>query len=270
MFSAGHLLWIGISFALIIGGLIAIRARAPQLDEVLRWCLGVGIVSEAVKVFSVADVLPMVTPQVSGGEITYAATGEYSPYLEMAHLPLELCSLMIVFLALALVIRDRVWKERLLTVMYITGLIGGLLGILLAYITSEFGTVAEYFSSPRVWQYFLYHAMVVMLGIYLGFGRENGISLKDLGLTMLCIVALDAPTFYLNSVFSQPVYDAGTPVGLVYRTNFFSSYVNPLGLVLTEKWQWIAYLAVRAAIGTALTALLLWLPSVFRRRKKAD
>lgn len=270
MFSTGHLLWIGISFALIVGGYAAIRLRRPALDEVLRWCLGVGVASEVVKVFSVAEVLPMVTPEVVGGEIAYAATGDWSPYLEMAHLPLELCSLMIVFLAAALLIGDRVWKERLLTVMFITGLIGGTLGIVLAYITSEFNTVAEYFSSPRVWQYFLYHSMVVMLGLYLGFGRENDISLKSLGSTMLCIVALDAPTFYLNSVFSQPVYDNGTPVGLVYRTNFFSSYVNPLGLVLTEKWQWIAYLAVRAVIGTALTALLLWLPSVLRKKNQAE
>ena len=52
--------------------------------------------------------------------------------MEMAHLPIELCSLMIVFLAAALVIRDGVWRERLLTLMYITGTSGGLLGIVLA------------------------------------------------------------------------------------------------------------------------------------------
>ena len=39
------------------------------------------------------------------------------------------------------------------------------------------------------------------------------------------------------------------------RINYFSSYVNPLGLVLTEKWQWIAYLAVRAVLALTLVIL---------------
>ena len=81
------------------------------------------------------------------------------------------------------------------------------------------------------------------------------------------LIALDLPTFYLNSIFSQAVYVAEEPVGLVYRTNFFSSYVNPLGLVLTEKWQWLVYLAVRMALAGALIALMLWLPSLIRARK---
>ena len=127
MFSTGHLLWIAVSAALILGGLIAVKARKPDLRQVLKACLIVGAASEAVKVFSVMNILPMVTPAVAGGEIAYIPAGQYSPYIEMAHLPLELCSLMLVFLAAALLLRDGIWRERLLTVMYITGLIGGLI-----------------------------------------------------------------------------------------------------------------------------------------------
>ncbi len=82
------------------------------------------------------QILPMVKPDIllheGAAELTYTATGQYSPYLENAHLSLELCSLMVVFIALALLIKNRVWRERLLTLMYVTGLIGGTLGILLA------------------------------------------------------------------------------------------------------------------------------------------
>ena len=269
MFSSGHLLWIGISCALIVGGLIAVRIRKPTLRQVLKACLITGVASEVVKVFSVMNILPMVTPSVAGGEITYVPAGQYSPYIEMAHLPLELCSLMLVFLAAALMLKDGIRRERLLTVMYITGLIGGVMGIVLAYITADYHTPAEYFSSPRVWQYFLYHAMVVFLGIYLGFVRENDISLRSLKTTMLGILILDIPTFYVNSIFSQPVYVNEKPTGLVYRTNFFSSYVNPLGLVLSEKWQWIAYLVIRMALATALIALMLWLPSLRRKMENS-
>ena len=267
MFSTAHLIWIAISLALVVGGIAAVRAKKPTLDGVLKACLGAGVLSEAVKVLSVMKILPMVTPTVSGGEIAFSAAGQYSPYIEMAHLPLELCSLMLVFLAAALLLRDGIWRERLLTLMYITGLIGGTMGILLAYITSEYTTVAEYFSSPRVWQYFLYHAMVVFLGIYLGFERENNISLRSMKETMLGILILDIPTFYVNSVFSEPVYVAEKPVGLIYRTNFFSSYVNPLGLVLSQKWQWIAYLCVRLALASALIALMLWLAGTAQKRR---
>ena len=63
MFSSGHLVWIGISVALI----------------------------------------------------AYTATGEFSPYLEMAHLPFELCSPMIVFIAIALVVKNEERRSRLLS-----------------------------------------------------------------------------------------------------------------------------------------------------------
>jgi len=75
------------------------------------------------------------------------------------------------------------------------------------------------------------------------------------------------PTFYLNSVFSQPVYAAGKPVGVVYRTNFFSSYVNPLCLVLTRRWQWLTYLAIRLGLAAALIAFLLLLATLARKRQ---
>ena len=273
MFSTGHLVWIAISLALIVGGLTAIRHRKPALEQVLMACLIVGAASEVVKVFSVTSILPTVSPVIVQGEtgavLDYVVSGQYTPYMKMEHLPLELCSLMIVFLAAALLLKDKVWRERLLTLMYITGLIGGTMGILLAYITSEFHTVAEYFAAPRVWQYFLYHAMVVMLGIYLGFVRRNDISLKSLKTTLILLVAMDAPTFYLNSVLSEPVYVGDTPVGVLYRTNFFSSYVNPLGLVLTKKWQWLAYLGIRAVLATMLISLLLWLAGAVQRKRKA-
>ena len=87
-------------------------------------------------------------------------------------------------------------------------------------------------------------------------------------ITVLMLIALDLPTFYLNSVFSQAVYVEGAPVGVAYSTNFFSSYVNPLGLVLTEKWQWLVYLAIRAALAGALIALMLWLSSLKKASRK--
>ncbi|MBO4378754.1 MAG: hypothetical protein J5889_07320, partial [Clostridia bacterium] len=141
------------------------------------------------------------------------------------------------------------------------------MGILLSYIATEYTSTAAFLLAPRAWQYFLYHSMVVMLGLYLGFEYNGGVSLRFWKSTMIGLLLLDMPTFYLNSILSQAAYVNGEPVGILYRTNFFSSYVNPLGLVLTEKWQWLAYLGIRLALATALITLMLWLPSVVLHRK---
>ena len=86
-----------------MGGLKAWETRSirqirpvmsSSIDNMLKVCLGVGLVSEVVKVLSVMDILPMVEPVIQPGEggaqLAYTATGAFSPYLEMAHLPLEL------------------------------------------------------------------------------------------------------------------------------------------------------------------------------------
>ena len=201
--------------------------------------------------------------------LEYTCSGQYTPYLEMADLPLELCSLQIAFLAAMLLIRRPEWKSRLRALMYVTGVVRGTLGILLAEVTVDYSAVGEYFTSPRIYQYFLYHSMVVTLGLYMGFGPESDVSFRRFKGTIGLLLALDVPTFYLNSVFSQPVYVAGKPEGIVYRTNFFSSYVNPLGLVLTQRWQWIAYLAIRLGLAASLVALLLLLASRGRASRSA-
>ena len=259
MFSTGHLLWIGICAVLIALGTLACLRRKPPEARMLKICLVTGIASEAVKLFSVMRILPMVDIAVNGGALDYTRTGQYTPYLEMADLPLELCSLQIAFLAIMLCANRPEWKSRLRALMYITGVIGGVLGIVLAEVTVDYSTLREYFTSARIYQFFLYHSMVVTLGLYMGFGPDSDVSLRSFKGTLGMLLALDAPTFYLNSVFSQPVYVGGKPEGILYRTNFFSSYVNPLGLVLTERWQWLAYLAVRLGLASALIALLLLL-----------
>jgi len=270
MFSEGHLIWIAISVLIIAVGYMACSYYKPDLNRMLKICFIIGITSEMIKVLCVTNILPMVEPEVTirGGSVAleYVGTGQYTPYMEMAHLPLELCSLMLLFITVALLIKNEVWRKRLLTLMYITGVIGGALGIVFAYVTADYHTVKEYFLSVRVWQFFLYHAMVVTLGLYIGFLSETEVALGGLRETVLSLLALDFPTFYLNSVLSQPVYMKEKPVGILYRTNFFSSYVNPLGIVMTRKWMWFLYLGIRFVIAVLLIAFLLWLAQTVRGR----
>lgn len=270
MFSAGHCLWIGISAVLIIGGLLFCVHCQPGLERLLKTCLAVSVLSEGVKLFSVIRILPFVAPVIEGenAAMVYVTTGQYAPYLEMAHLPLELCSLQMVFMSVVLWSKSDWLREKLLPLIYVSGTAGGLLGILMAYIAGDFSTVRDFFTSPRVWQYFLYHSMVVTLALYLGFRPDSGMSVRNLKSTLTGLILLDIPTFYLNSIFSQPVYVEGRPVGLVYGVNFFSSYVNPLGLVLKTRWQWGGYLIIRFGVAVGMTALLLALPPLLHRKQQ--
>lgn len=266
MFSLGHMLWVVICALLIAGGLgLCLRLR-PSLDRVLKVCLGLGVISEVVKVFCVVQLLPMVEPAVSGGELVYQQTGRFAPYMEMEHLPLELCSLQLLFMALAVFSRPGKWRTRLLAFMYFSCILGGGMGILFAAIAPEHPTTASFFCSLRPWQYFPYHAMLVTLGIWLGISRESGITFAHFPVGVAGIVLLDAATFYLNSVFSLPVYRGGEVIGVSYAVNYFSSYWNPLGIEVTEKWQWMVYLLIRGVLAIGLI-FLTFLP--LRRRERS-
>ena len=263
MFSQGHSIWIGISAVLIAGGLLLCKRYRPPLRWVLTVCLALGAVSEVIKVFSVAVIVPMVDPVIveSSGNtsLQWVPTDQYTPYLAMEHLPLELCSLFLLFCLLALTMKDGKRKKWLYAVMFASGTLGGLMGIALSSIAGDYSTTGAFFSSVRAWQFFLYHSMIVTVSLYLGLSGESGLVFSDWKKAITGLALMDLPTFYLNSVFSSEVYLHDEVVGVTHRINFFSSYVNPLGIILTEKWQWIVYLILRAACA-ATAVVLLYLP----------
>lgn len=269
MLSEGHLIWIGISAAIIAAGLFYCLKFRPPLKKVLIVCFVLGLVSEVIKVLSTTEIVPMVEPVIAeqngSAVLQWIPSGEYTPYLAMEHLPLELCSLYLVFMLLALVLKDGKVKNWLFALMFASGTMGGFLGIVGASIAGDFETTAAFFAAPRAWQFFIFHSMIVVVGVYIALCNERPLVPSDWKKALCCMLLLDVPTFYLNSVLSSEIYMGGKVVGVTHRINFFSSYVNPLGLVLTEKWQWLVYLAARAAV-VVLTVRILYL--IFVRKKK--
>ena len=268
MFSLYHIIWIAVCFAMIAGCIVILTRRKPPLKKVVSVYLILGAISEIIKILSVIEIVPMVEPVIESGGgnsvINYVPTGEYTPVMGAEHLPLELCSLQIILIAVCCFVKSEKIRHIIYSIIYPTGLIGGTLGIALATVTAYIKTPEEYFLTPRIWQYFLYHAMIVILAVYLGISRESGLRFKDWKYAVAGTIALDLPTFYLNSVLSSQVYQNDHLIGVSHRINFFSSYVNPLGLILTEKWQWITYLVIRAVMAFMLIVLL-FLP--FRKRQ---
>ena len=257
MFAPGHLIWIGICFFLILTGISVLMKKKPPIKTVINVSLGIGIVSEIIKVLSLTTIVPMVDQAIvtEGGKtaLAWVPTGDYTPYLPNEHLPLELCSLYLIFLFIVQYLQDGKIKHNLLSLMYVSGLLGGTLGVVLASQTQYCHTMSDYFLTFRAWQYFLYHAMIIIVSIYIGFSEYSNIYFRDWKTAALGIVILDCPTFYLNSVLSTEVFVGDKIVGVTHRMNFLSSYINPLGLILDEKWKWFLYLVIRFILGLLLT-----------------
>lgn len=267
MFSTAHAIFILISSLLVLNGVLAIRGKKPALEKMIKVCFFLSLVSEAVKVLSVIEIIPVVEPAVENGALIYRETGAWAPYLQTEHLPLELCSLQILFMFLFLVIKNRRWRTMLLAVMYGTSIIGGVMAVVFASIAPEFETAAAFFSAPRAWQFFLYHSMIIVLGIAIGMDREYELHFKDVRYALAGAAGLDCISFYVNSAMSIPYYQGDTLVGMGYAVNFFSSYNNPLGIVMTDKSQYFLYLLIRLALAVLLI-LLVFLPFALRDRKK--
>lgn len=143
---------------------------------------------------------------------------------------------------------------------------GGLTAVLLSSIAPEFETAAAFFSAPRAWQFFIYHAMIIVLGVAIGMDQEYGLRFRDVRYTLVGLLGLDIVMFYMNSVFSIPYYRDGRVAGIAYAANYFSSYDNPLGIAMTGKAQFLTYLLIRFVLGSSLI-LCTFAPLLLRGRK---
>ena len=264
MYSQGHLIFIGISLILIIFGVQMCRKYRPPIDKLVQICFLLSLFLEAAKILTVIEIIPVVEPVVENGVLVYRGTGAYAPYIQREHLPFELCSLQIVFMFLELIVSNPVWKKRLLAFMYGTTIVGGMMALLFSSIAPEFETTAAFLTAPRAWEFYLYHAMIIVLGIAIGMDKDVNLRFSDCRWMMVILVALDCCMFYLNSIMSIPYYQGDTLVGMGYAINYFSSYDNFFGIVMDTKMKWICWLLFRIGLGALLIALV-YLPFLGRK-----
>lgn len=267
MFGTGHIIFIIISIIMILCGTAVCFTKKPPVKKLLKICFCLAAAMELIKMFLLLELVPVVEPVISGGTFVYRETGRYSPYLIAEHLPFELCSLQIAFIFLALVIKNETWQKRLYSVIYGTALIGGIMAVLLSSLAPKFDSTPDFLTSPRAWEFFIYHSMIIVIAIYIGFSKECDIHFADCKWMIAAVVILDCVSLYLNSMLSVPAYQNGRLMGLEYAVNFFSSYNNPLGITVTEKWQYLIYLVIRI-IMAAFMMVLVYLPLYFRDRRR--
>lgn len=269
MFSTGHFIWMGISTAMVTAGLFLCYEKRPGLDRMLTICLVIGVASEVAKILYETQIVPVVVPVVTSAGLEYQATGAFAPYLKLEHLPLELCSMQILFILIARILKDGVWRRRLLGFMFVTCILGAGIAVVLSSIAPEFATTKDFLTSPRAWQFFIYHSMLIVLGIYLAFCPESGIRFRHLGSSLIGLFLLDFTSFYTNSISTEPVYRGMKLQGVSYHLNYFSSYDDPLGIYMTTKEQWLIYLAVRLLIAATLVVLC-YMPFYFKEKRKTN
>ena len=267
MFSTGHIIFIVISILIITVGICLYRKYNVSFERMLNICLLVCILSEIIKVFSVIKIEPILYPVIQNGEIFYDSSGAYTPYLRIVDLPFELCSLNIILLIILHFTQNEKFKDVLTSILYTTCLIGGTLGIVLSSIAPYITDLFSFATSIRTWQFFIYHSMLVIYGIYLYENKKYPIKFENIKYVFLFLIILDFLSLYVNSVFINPIYVNGNElIGVRNQVNFFSSYNNPLKIPMKTKSEWLIYVAIKYIIGS-FVILMAFIP--FRSKNKS-
>lgn len=254
MFTLNHLIWMSISILLVICSLALLKKYKVSLEKVLTIsCFG-GILSEVTKTFCVIKMVPL-----DDGSA-------FTPYIEMTDVPLHLCSFQIILIFISKFSKNKKLKQLILSFMYPTCSIGAFLAILLPSIFTDYIDPNKAFVTPQVYQYFLYHAMLIVLGFYIFMSGEADIKPKNYLTTMGMLLAFSFISFYLNSIFATPIYENGELISVQHMPNFFFTFLTPISIPLFKIWHWYLYFAIIAAVAFLFIGLF-YIP-VFIRAKK--
>lgn len=258
MFSVNHFIWVFVSLALIVTSLILLKKYKPSLDFVLTVACVVCFLSEFIKVFSSIDLIP-------------AADGtDFYPYMKPQHLPLHLCSIQILTVFYTRFSKNEKRRETVLAFMYPTCTAGAAFAIALVSIFPNTVPTEEAFTHPMAYQYFLFHTMLIILGLYIPMSGQIDLRPRHCLSSTLMLLGAAFLSLYVNSMLSVGVYSSNTLESVEYTPNFFFTYNPPIDIQFTELWHWHVYLAVLAALAVLL--ILAFYVPVFvkaKRRPKA-
>ena len=255
MYTLPHFIWLAVCIVFITVSTVLLRKYTPPFKKVMSWACVAAVLSELVKTFSVIQLVPS-----ADGAKSYV-------FLDTTNLPLHLCSIQIIFIFYSRFAKDGKLKEILHAFMYPTCTIGAFIAVLLPSIFSGGVTFSEAFLSGHPYEYFLYHSVLVILGLHIYYTHKDVLRPKHYFTTMGALGALAFVSLYLNSMFADQVYENGTLVSVENTNNFFFTYGFVIDSGFTEIWHWYIYLAAIFALACLLVALF-YIP-VFVRYFKA-
>lgn len=255
MFTINHFIWLGICAVLVTGSMIVLQKKKPRLSSVLNVCCVVCVISELIKTFSMMQMVPS-----ADGSRMYL-------YIEMSHMPLHLCSLQIITIFFVRFAKESNFRNIILAFMYPTCVLGAFMALLMPSIFSTSISVTQAFTHPLAYQFFLYHTMLIVLGLYIFTSKQVDIRPKHYLTTLAALGVMAFVSLYLNSMFAVPVYNSQELVNVEYSPNFFFTYRTPIGIKLTEMWHWYVYLAIIGALAVTLIAVF-FIPVFARARRE--
>ena len=256
MFTWRHFVWLAISAIMIIAAVSTFKKKNMSLQSFLSYCVAVCIGSEFIKVFSTVKMVSSLN-----GTIMH-------PYIPMNHLPLHLCSLQILLIFYVRFTSNTKMRESVLAFMYPTCICGALAALLMPSIFTTTIPVEKAFVHPQAYQFFVYHSMLVSLGICIPLSNEIKWTKKHLFSTWIIMITLGFVNIYINSMFASPTYVDGVLQHVDFWPNFMFVIDNPLGIPMTEIWHWYIYLVILIGLMFGLSTVFI-LPMLKKNKKES-
>lgn len=255
MFTVYHFIWLAISITLIVLLSKVVLKKKPEFNKLLNICCVVCIISELIKMFSQVELIP-------------SADGtNFYPYLSVEHLPFHLCSIQIILIFFVRFGKEGKVKDAIEAFMFPTCLIGPMFALAIPTIWDGENLSTFAFLNPLSYQYFLYHVMLIVLAIYIGYRNYNKFTIKDYLTSVAMLLGIAIMMIYVNSALAHKEYINGELISIEFTTNFFFIFEVPINIPLTEIWHWYLYVGILITLVFVLLGLA-FLPFVIHNKKK--
>ena len=240
MFSANHLIWLGICAVFIAVMLIA------SIKYKFSFKVSTAIICFIIGASEVAKIMYSMQPAKGSGMVISAGA-----------LPFHLCSILIFVFAYLMFGKEGNLKETLKSFVVPAGILGGLLAILIP--TSGTG-----FNQIQTYQCFIYHAAILWYAAYLIATKQANLGFKAYLKNLAILAVLAVFNIWVNGALQA------------YDTNFMFLVRPPVeGLpIINLNNGWYAYFFTLITIAIVLIGLV-QLPSIIKeiqnnRKNKKD
>ena len=187
--------------------------RKQSLDRLTKILMGIGLVSEFIKVFY----------YILANEATHGGI------LPKTDLPFHLCSMQIIFLAVLVYGKSEKVKELLLSFMIPSCLLGGLAALLIPTSSSlQGGWIITV-------QYFGYHVAIMVFALILMTGGHLKLTIRHYWNCLKFTAILMLVAIYINSI----LYDGVSNINFMYVASPPQSGLP----FLNENQGWLVYIA---------------------------
>ncbi len=240
---------------LIAVSLILLKKFKPSEKTVFTIAAVICLLSEFAKIYAVTRMLPM------------ADGSGYVPFFERRELPLHLCSIQIFFIFyIRFFAKEGEKKQKILGFMFPSMILGSFFALLLPSVFNVV-PVEKAFTSLQVYQTFIYHAMLMVLGIYIYVKHFSEWKTKNYLYTLGLLFGFSVASIYVNSLLAYLTFDSAHQYASIEKmSNFFFVVKTPIGIPLNEKWQWLIYIIILIVLAFILVGAF-YIPA-FRRDLK--